>query len=93
MTILENSTGGRRGSLVRDAVLFKIADAAGLPITTLQPQISAISGGGSVQSILSYDTEIPGLYGANLFLGQTAGANVFRIQAGEAVAEVSIVGQ
>jgi subtilisin family serine protease len=93
VSVLDVTTSGRRNSAVRDAVLFRILDAAGLPLLNSDIQVTAMSGGGSAQSVTSYDSDVPGLYGVTVRLGPLAGSNVFRIQAGDAVLEVSITAQ
>ncbi len=57
------------------------------------PDVSVVSGGGAVGPVLVYDTDVPGLFGIDLRLGQIAGANVVRIQAGSIVTSVSVTGQ
>ncbi len=92
LTILESISSGRRGSPQSDAVLFRITDASGVPLTGVQPDISVTAGSGSVLGVHSYDSEIPGVFGIDVRLSQLRGVNVFRIQAGEVVKEISITG-
>jgi len=93
ITILNSVSQGRRGSSQRDAFLFRVTDAAGVPLNNVAPDVTVVSGGGSVRRLVSYDNEIPGLFGIDVQLGLTAGPNVFRIQAGDIVTEISIQGQ
>jgi subtilisin family serine protease len=93
ITLLETATTARRGSRERDAVLFRVTDASGLPLPTASLDVSVVSGNGSVESVDSYDREVPGLFGLTVRLGRSAGANVFKISAGTASIEVSITGQ
>ncbi len=93
ITTLDALTSARRGSTERDAVLFRITDAPGLALTSVTPQVTVVSGGGSVLGVVNYDTDAPGLFGIDVKLGPTAGTNVFRIQAGDIVKEYSITGQ
>jgi hypothetical protein len=93
ISVLDATSSGRRSGSARDAVLFRVLDAAGLPLTSTQPVVSVISGGGAVQSIDSYDQDVPGVYSLSVRLGPLAGSNVFRLQAGDAVVEVTITGQ
>ncbi|MCX6622920.1 MAG: S8 family serine peptidase [Acidobacteria bacterium] len=91
--VLSNVDSGRRGSFQQDALLFRITDSAGVPLTSVTPVVTAVSGGGSVRGISSYDLDVPGVYGVTVRLGSVAGTNVFRIQAGDAWVEASISGQ
>ena len=93
ITILDSITSARRGSLSRDAVLFRITDVSGVALTEVQPEVTGVAGGGTVRGVVSYDSEVPGLFGIHLQLGTSPGTNVFRIQAGTVVQEVSITGR
>jgi hypothetical protein len=93
ITILDLLSSARRSSTQSDAIMFRVTDASGLPITDRQPDVTSVSGGGSVRSIHSYDSDVPGLFGVDVQLGLTAGVNVFRIQAGAQTIDVSITGQ
>jgi hypothetical protein len=90
ITILDSTASGRRGSTQRQAVLFRITDISGLNLTGAQPVVTAVSGGGTARGVVSYDSDVPGMFGVDVQLGPVAGANVFRIQAGDVTAEVSI---
>lgn len=92
ITILDRVTSARRGSLSRDAILFRVIDSAGVPLTTANPNVVVVSGDGSVQSVNSQDDESPGLYSVNLRLGPATGSNVYRIEAGGVAITVSITG-
>ncbi|MEO7650874.1 MAG: S8 family serine peptidase, partial [Bryobacteraceae bacterium] len=91
ISILDSKTSARRGTTSRDAILLRVTDSAGLPLTT-PPDVSITSGGGAVSRIVSYDLDVPGLYGVDLRLGPLAGPNVVLIQAGEISTSVSITG-
>ena len=93
ITILDSITSARRGSLNRDAVLFRITDVSGVALTKVQPEVTGVAGGGTVRGVVSYDSEVPGLFGIHVQLGISPGTNVFRIQAGTVVQEVSITGR
>ncbi|MBL8176118.1 MAG: hypothetical protein JNK48_15685, partial [Bryobacterales bacterium] len=93
IAILEATASGRRGSLRRDAVLLRVTESSGVAITDAPITVTAMSGGGGGVDVVSYDSEIPGLYGITVQLGPAAGANVFRIQAGEVFTLVTITGQ
>lgn len=91
--LLEQTASGRRGTLLREAFYFRVTDGAGIPLTQIQPEITAIEGGGSINGVFSLDSDSPGLFGATVRLGPAAGTNTFRIQAGDAVLDVHITGQ
>jgi hypothetical protein len=93
ITVLQTVASARRGATARDAILFRVTDASGLPLALAGPDVSMTSGGGAVRAVVSYDREIPGLYGVTLRLGSAAGANVVSIRAGEAAVNVSITGR
>lgn len=93
ITILSAVASARRGTTQTDAVYFRVLDASGVPLTDVTPEISVVSGGGEVGPVTNYDTDVPGVFGATVRLGLVAGANVYRIQAGDAVYTVTITGQ
>jgi subtilisin family serine protease len=93
LTILDSITSARRGSLNRDAILFRVTDVSGLDLTDLQPQVNVLSGGGTVRGITSHDSDVPGVFGVDVQLGVSPGDNAFRIQAGSVVLDVSITGR
>lgn len=93
ITILSSITSARRRSIQTDAILFRITDAAGLPLAGAQPQATAVSGGGTVRSLVSHDDEVPGMFGINVQMGTAAGTNLFRVQIGDLTADVPISGQ
>jgi minor extracellular serine protease Vpr len=92
ITILDGIASARRGSVQQQAVLFRITDVSGLNLATA-PQATSVSGGGTVRAVTSYDSEVPGMFGIDVQLGPVAGTNVFRIQAGDVTADVSITAQ
>ena len=92
ITVLDSITSARRASVQQDAVLFRVTDASGVVLPDVQPQVTVVSGGGTVGYVSSYDADVPGVFGITLRLGFTAGTNVFRIQVGTATVDVSITG-
>jgi hypothetical protein len=84
---------GRRNGQLREAIYFRVTDAAGVPIDGAQPDAEALEGGGMVVGVSSLDAESPGLFAASVRLGPAAGANTFRVKAGEKTLAVSIAGQ
>ena len=92
VSVLDSLDSARSRSMLRDAIYFRITDASGLPLTTVRPTVTVVSGGGAVRTVNSYDSDIPGLFGVDVQLGSTPGTNVFHIQAGTVSADVSITG-
>ena len=90
--ILATTATGRRNGQVRDAIYFRVTDAAGVPISGIKPDVTVQSGNGSVTAISDYDNDSPGLFSATVRLGPVAGANVFRIEAGEKTIDITITG-
>lgn len=93
ISVLSSTASGRRNGLLRDAALFRVLDSSGVALLGADVNVTVVAGDGTTQPIISYDSEIPGLYGLTVRLGPVAGANTFRIQAGEASTTVSITGQ
>ncbi len=81
------------GSRQSQAVDFRITDSSGLVVNSVQPVVTAISGGGRVMSVDSIDIVVPGAWSTTVRLGATPGDNVFQIQAGSVTATVTITGQ
>ena len=92
-SILGGTTSGRRGAVVRDAVLFRVLDASAMNIAGAEPEVTVTAGDGVARPVVSYDSDIPGLFGLTVQLGPVAGVNTFRIQAGEITTVVNITGQ
>jgi hypothetical protein len=90
--LLGVTASGRRNGTLRNAIYFRVTDAAGVPVEGIVPEIAAVEGGGSVVGIISLDGESPGLFGATVRLGPVPGVNTFRLQAGEKMIAVSITG-
>jgi subtilisin family serine protease len=91
--LISVSAGGRRGGLLRNAVLFRVTDAAGIPIRDVVPEGIVVEGAGSVESITSRDSESPGLFSMTVRLGPAAGLNRFRIRAGTKTLDLTLAGQ
>lgn len=90
VSILSSVTTGRRGATQRNAILFKLLDASGVPNTTVRPTVEILSGGGVVRAVTNYDEDVPGLYGVDLQFGAQTGIQQFRLQAGDATLDISI---
>ena len=93
VTNLYSISTARRGSLQRNAILFRVTDSSGVTLTGVQPEVSVLAGGGVARSLTSYDSDVPGVFGLTVQLGFLAGSNTFRIQAGDVYTDVTITGQ
>jgi minor extracellular serine protease Vpr len=95
ITILYNVASGgpaTAGTRLDDAVLFRVTDAAGLPMTQVAPVVTVVSGGGRVMSLSPVDS-VPNSFAIGVRLGTLPGSNVFQIQVGALSASFTIVGQ
>lgn len=90
--IMDSLDSARRGSLQRDAILFRVTDVAGVPVANVDPIVTVLSGGGVVRRVVSYDSQTPGLFGVDVILGAAPGLNVVRIQVGNVTVDVTIQG-
>jgi hypothetical protein len=93
ITVLDSADSARRGTLLSDAVIFHVADASGIVLPGIVPDVSVISGGGSVVSVIPRNDDSPGAFSLNVRLGTAAGTNVFRITAGGVSVDIPVVGQ
>ena len=100
-----SSTDSLRNKPLLDAFDFRLTDSAGAPITNVTPQVTVVSGGGSVTAVNSADAanagvvwdtygdivqDIPGLWTVDVVLGPASGANVFRVTAGPVTFDVTV---
>ncbi|MGA7241136.1 MAG: S8 family serine peptidase [Bryobacteraceae bacterium] len=92
VTLLELSASGTAGSTLTDAAVFRITDAAGLPVSTA-PSVTTVSGGGRVNGITGLGSAYPNDYAVSVRLGAQPGSNVFQIQAGSVSTQITITGQ
>ncbi len=92
ITILDAVSSGRRSSVQRQAVLLRTTDVSGQSLL-LQPEVTVVSGGGSVRAVTSLDNQVPGMFSVDVVLGPAAGTNVFRIQSGSVTTDITITGQ
>lgn len=93
LKIVGQTAQASAGSLLRRAISVRVTDASGIPLREPAPRVTVVSGGGSVVSVDSVDSEVPGLFDVSVRLGPQAGNNVFRIEAGAVSREVTIVGR
>jgi minor extracellular serine protease Vpr len=90
--IIAVTATGRRSGQVRNAFYFRVTDAAGIPIAGIKPAVTVQSGDGALIDLNDYDSDSPGLFSVTVRLGPAAGANVFRIEAGEKMIDITITG-
>jgi len=95
ITILDiPGTPPAAGSLVDNAILFRITDAAGIVVSAVNPTVTVSSGGGNALMVNWLDAYYPGVWGVNIRMGPTSGAaNVFTIAAGSLTQTVTITAQ
>jgi len=91
VTILSAAGEPQAGALVNNAIQFRITDAAGLLAPGAAPVVTVVSGGGEVLEVELRDRISPGLYSVRVRTGPSPGPNVFRIEAGSAVREVTLL--
>ena len=93
ITVLYNASSSEpltAGSRAQDAVVFRVTDASGLPVTDLLPVATSVSGGGTVLALTPY------AFGYNAFalsVQVTAGTDIFQIQVGSVTLQVSVLAQ
>ena len=90
-TVLDATVTARRGTTVRDALLFRVVDSSGVPVRDVEVSAESLDGG-TVLRISNYDAYAPGLYGITVRMGFSAGANRFRLRAGGAEFVFTITG-
>ena len=83
---------GRVGALVRDAFVFRVLDASGIPILNPDVQVTVTAGDGSVASFVKLP-DIPGLIGVSVRLGLTRGPNTFHVQVGDLGRDFTVTGR
>lgn len=92
VTMLTSTATATAGSTLTEAAVFRITDAAGLPVPTA-PSVTTVSGGGRVNGIAGLGSSYPNDYAVSVRLGAQPGSNVFQIQAGNASTQITITGQ
>ena len=92
ITDLRSLASASRNSRQRDAILFRLTDAAGLPIASVNPKVTVTAGNGTVTSLSSLDTTSPGLFSLSVRLGPLSGTNTFHVQAGDVAFDFNITG-
>lgn len=87
--VMYSTVSAAARTTVQSAILFHAMDASGLVLPSVTPQVSVVSGGGTVRAIASLGSQVPGAYAVDVRLG-LAGANVFRIKVGSITRDVTI---
>jgi subtilisin family serine protease len=93
ITTLVTQENLRRNTSVSDAVIFRVTDAAGIPVQGVDLKVTVVSGDGEVVKVVSRDRVSPGAYGVELRMGPRSGTNTFRIEAGGVLKDVTFVTQ
>jgi len=73
----------------RGTIYFRVLDTSGAALTGLEPEVSA-SSGGRVGLVVSYDSDVPGLYGFTAIPANSLNATTFTITAGEVTRKIAI---
>jgi minor extracellular serine protease Vpr len=92
VTTLMSTASATAGTMLTQAAVFRITDAAGLPVSTA-PSVTAVSGGGRVNGVTGLGSGYPNDYQLSVRLGAQPGSNVFQIQAGGVSTQITITGQ
>ena len=95
VTVLYNASGGGPVAVntrIAEAVVFRVSDASGLPVSGALPEATSVSGGGAVTGIGRYGP-VPDAFVLGVRTGTSPGANVFQIQAGALAVQVTILCQ
>ena len=93
VTVLYTPPTAAVNTTISNVALFRVTDAAGLPVTGVTPVATVISGGGKVSSVSAVSGYGSAVFALNAKMGPAAGANVFQIQAGSATVQFSITAQ
>lgn len=88
-SLFVDDTSPRAGLLDTEAIVFRITDDTGVPVTNVDPQGSVVSGGGTVRRVYSIDSRVPGAFAVDVI--PRRGSNVFQIQAGDLTRTFTIV--
>jgi subtilisin family serine protease len=84
INILDSSTSGRRV-----VIYFRVTDASGVALTDETPDVSVLSGTGTVRSIVSIDRQIPGVFQLTVQLGRGT-STTYRIKAGDVFTDLTL---
>jgi len=59
IALLDAAPEATAGTVVDDAILFRVTDASGIVVSPLTPTVTVVSGGGSVLQVNSQDAFFP----------------------------------
>jgi hypothetical protein len=90
ISVVQSTTTGTVSATVRDAVFFRVLDASGLPVSSLEPEIIPETEGAEVVRIRSLNNQYPAVWSADLRLAATPGQVRFKVRAGEIERTLSI---
>ncbi|MDQ6706269.1 MAG: S8 family serine peptidase, partial [Acidobacteriota bacterium] len=91
--IVTSDPSAPAGAFDPGAAYFRVVDENGVALkNTVKPAAYAVSGGGAVLSVNLRDQLVTDAFAINVRMGPNAGPNVFRIQAGDAMKDVTILG-
>ena len=93
ITVLDSPSSPSAGATIPAAVVFRVNDASGLPLTGQTPFATAVSGAGRASAVTSLDSEVPNAYAFSVRLDPRPGSNVFRIVVGDLTKDVTIIGR
>ena len=93
ITVLFADDTATAGTVDPDAILFKITDGFGMPITDAPVNATVVSGTAVIANFGSRDREVPSAYGIDLRFGRRAGSSVIRITAGNLTEDVTVTAQ
>jgi minor extracellular serine protease Vpr len=65
-----------------DALIFRVLDASGVPLTDLLPEVTVVSGTATVESVELIDQDLPGAYSVALRYASTLQSSVVEVKAG-----------
>jgi hypothetical protein len=90
VTILDIPVRGNPGGVVQ--ILFRVTEDSGLSLIDATPEITVVSGSGSILQNTVAGSIYPGVLLARLRLGLEAGINEFKIKSGKAERTIRIRG-
>lgn len=92
MSIFQAPSAARAGSTLQEAILFRVLDASGVPLTEITPTVT-ISGAGSILAVNLREDILPGLFAVDLTLDPRVGVDIVTISAGDLSSQVVILGR
>lgn len=92
MSILQAPTVARAGATLTEAILFRVFDASGVPLTEATPTVT-ISGNGAILGVSLREDILPGVFAVDLRLDPQRGVDAVTISAGDLSSQVFILGR